>query len=352
MAGVTRRQLLKLAGSAACAAVLSPAVGISQVFGAELESGDNLLPPPTPLGRVATWGIEIREDSKRKSKLIRTARRDEVLRLYGQATGEAVMPNNATWYKTEDGYAHSAWVQPVEDIKNVAEPDRAAWKFWGEITVPFSDSLAAPDPKARRYMRLYYTSVFRVIGAVMGKDYQWWYRLQDGITWEPGPYVPAMHIRRMDPSELTPLSPGVTDKHIEVNLGAQTITAYENGRPVLTSRVASGYGDNFTPPGMHRVLSKTPASRMTGGIGDDFYDLPGVPFPTYFTQNSAAIHGAYWHNDFGRPRSHGCLNVSAPVARWFWRWTEPSAPYDAVRYKTPRNAGGTFVKVSPAQVRA
>jgi len=352
MAGVTRRQLLKLAGSAVCAAALSPVAEISHVLAAELEGGDNLIPPPTPLGRVATWGIEIREESKRKSKLIRIARRDEVLRLSGQAMGEAVMPNNATWYKTEDGYAHSSWVQPVEDIQNVAEPDRAAAKFWGEITVPFSDSRAAPDPKARRYMRLYYTSVFRVIEAVMDKDYQWWYRLQDGITWGPGPYVPAAHMRRIDPSELTPLSPGVTDKHIEVNLEAQTITAFENGYAVLVSRVASGYGENFTPPGTHRVLSKTPASRMTGGIGDDFYDLPGVPFPTYFTRGAAAIHGAYWHNDFGRPRSHGCLNVSAPVARWFWRWTEPSAPYDAVRYKTPQDTEGTIVKVSRAQVPA
>ncbi len=352
MAGVTRRQLLKLAGSAVCAAVLLPVTEISRVFGAEPESGDNLLPPPAPLGRVATWGIEIREESKRKSKLIRIARRDEVLRLDGQAIGEAVMPHNATWYKTEDGYAYSAWVQPVEDAKNVVEPDRAAAKFWGEITVPFSDSRAAPDPKARRHMRLYYTSVFRIIEAVMGKDNQWWYRLQDGLTWGPGPYVPAVHIRRIDPSELTPLSPGVTDKRIEVDLQAQTITAYENGYPVLTSRVASGYGDNFTPPGTHRVLSKTPASRMTGGIGDDFYDLPGVPFPTYFTRSSAAIHGAYWHNDFGHPRSHGCLNVPAPVARWVWRWTEPSAPYDAVRYETPRDVQGTIIKVSRAQVPA
>src|SRR5512136_2109357 len=116
MARVTRRQLLKLAGGAACAAVLSPAAGILPAFGAELESGDNLLPPPAPLGRVATWGIEIREEFKRKSKLIRIARRDQVMRLFGQAAGEAVTPYNATWYKTEDGYAYSAWVQPVEDV--------------------------------------------------------------------------------------------------------------------------------------------------------------------------------------------------------------------------------------------
>jgi hypothetical protein len=263
--------------------------------------------------------------------------------LYGQVIGEAVTPYNATWYKTDDGYVHSMWVQPVENILNPVDLSQS--NFWGELTVPFSDSRGAADPKSWRYMRLYYTSVYRVVGAVMGKDGQPWYRLQDGITWSPGPYVPAAHIRRIDPSELTPLSPGAA-KRIEVDLKAQTITAYENNLPVLASRVASGYGENRTPTGAHHALFKCPASRMTGGEGEGYYDLPGVPFPTYFTQSAAAIHGAYWHNDFGHPRSHGCLNVPAPVARWFWRWTEPSAPYDAIRYDTPRDATGTEIKVA------
>jgi hypothetical protein len=299
--------------------------------------------PPASLGRVATWSIGVYEQATRQSKLVRMARRDDILRLYGQVIGEAVTSYNATWYQTDDGYVHSMWVQPVENIINRAEPEQK--EFWGEVTVPLSDSRTAPNPNAVRYKRLYYTSVFRVIEIVMGKDDQPWYRLQDGITWAPGPYVPAAHIRRIDPSELTPLSPGAI-KRVEVDLKVQSITAYENDLPVLTSRVASGYGENRTPAGTHHTLFKRPASRMIGGQGDGYYDLPGVPFPTYFTQSSAAIHGAYWHNDFGHPRSHGCLNVPAPVARWFWRWTEPYAPYDAARYDTPRGATGTVINVA------
>jgi lipoprotein-anchoring transpeptidase ErfK/SrfK len=373
MAELTRRQLLKLAGSAAGAAALLPLTNVRHAFAAELsgdvppthphtlfeqakkrldlppqqflESGRALVSPPTPLGRIATWGVEVREQSKHDAKLVRIARRDEVLHLYKQGPGDALESHNPIWYETDDGYAYSSWVQPVEDVKNVPEPEKAAAKFWGEVTVPFTDSRVQPDPKARRYMRLYYTSVYRVIGAVMGKDDQWWYRLQDGVGWGPGPYVPAVHLRRIDPSELTPISPEVTNKRIEVNLKEQTITACENDQPVLTSRVASGFGSHYTPKGLHPVLFKNMASRMTGGVGDDFYDLPGVPFPTYITWSGVAIHGAYWHNDFGRPRSHGCLNVPAPVARWFWRWTVPNVPYEAALYYTPKDVKGTIAKV-------
>jgi lipoprotein-anchoring transpeptidase ErfK/SrfK len=340
--GLTRRQFLKLAGSALGAAAILPFTNLPNVY------ADDTLPvswPPASLGRIATWGVEIHETSSLNAKLVRVARQDEVLRLRGQVTGDAVMPHNAIWYQTDDGYAYSSWIQPVEDIKNLPAPEKAADKFWGEITVPFSDSRTAPDPNARRSMRLYYTAVFRIIEAVVGKDGQWWYRLQDGITYSPGPYVLAAHIRRIDPSEITPISPNVSNKRIEVNLKDQTITAYENDTPVLTSRVSSGFGVHRTPSGEHTVLYKSPTSRMTGGEGADYYDLPGVPFPTFFTWSGVAIHGTYWHNDFGRQRSHGCVNVPSPIARWFWRWTVPSAPYDAANYNTPQGVQGTLVKV-------
>lgn len=369
MTELTRRQWLKLVAGAVSVAAAAPLTDAARALGALPEPGsrpgllsptrmmnampipsceftDEPVPPPASLGRIATWGVEIREKPERKAKLVRVARRDEVLHLYEQVTGDAVMIHNAIWYRTDDGYAYSSWVQPVEDIQNAPDPAGAAAKFWGEVTVPFTDSRWVPDPKVGRYFRLYYTGVFRVIEAVVGKDEQWWYRLQDGISWAPGPYVPAAHIRRIDPAELTPLSPQVTNKRIEVNLKDQTITAYENDNAVMTSRVASGYGKNRTPAGQHKVLFKSPATRMIGGEDDDRYDLPGVPFSTFITWSGVAIHGAYWHNDFGRPRSHGCLNVPAPVARWFWRWTVPVAPYDQSLYYTPRDTAGTAVTVS------
>jgi lipoprotein-anchoring transpeptidase ErfK/SrfK len=63
--------------------------------------------------------------------------------------------------------------------------------------------------------------------------------------------------------------------------------------------------------------------------GIDF-DLPGVPWCTYFHWNGSALHGAYWHNDYGRPRSHGCLNLRPEDAKWLYRWTQPAVPPEQV----------------------
>ena len=247
-----------------CAAVALPFANLAQRYAAPYPPGEHMpsgqlaspfAAPPASLGRVATWSVDIFVGATRQSARVRRANRDDVLPLYEELVGEAVTSYNAVWYQTDGGYVHSAWVQPVENSLNPVDP--AQNNFWGEVTVPFSDARQAPNPAIRRFTRVYYTSVYRVIAIVTGQDDQPWYRLQDGITWSPGPYVPAAHIRRIDPSELTPLSPGAS-KRVEVDLAAQIITAYENDVPVLTSRVASGYGTNRTPSGTHHVPVEVP----------------------------------------------------------------------------------------------
>jgi hypothetical protein len=351
---ITRRKLLKLAGSTAAAMAALPTTNLTHLFaeGADPEPDAGVdvqaepEAPPSSLGRVADWQVQIRAEPKRGAELIRAAKRDELLTLLEQLPGDAVMAHNNIWFKTPDGYVYSSWVQPVQDVKNTPEPDKAPATFWGEITVPFADARRAPDPAAGRVARLYFTSVYRVTEAVTGVDGEWWYRLTDGVVFSPnGPFIPASNLRRFDPSELTPLSEGVADKHIEVDVTKQIVTAYEGDKAVLTSRTATGYGPFQTPKGTHRVIRKRPSSRMIGGVGSDFYDLPGVPFPSYFTVSAVATHGAYWHNDFGRRRSHGCVNTPAEVARFLWRWTEPFAPYEATEIRTPRDAKATTVIV-------
>ena len=150
-------------------------------------------------------------------------------------------------------------------------------------------------------------------------------------------WVPAESMRVLRPDVLSPLSPGA-EKHIHVSLKQQLLEAYEGSVKVFETRTASGavmevdgeLMDFSTPTGRFHVLWKRPSSHMRGGtVGKaDYYDLPGVPFCTYFTGDGAAVHGAYWHNDFGHPRSHGCVNVPPEVAKWVWRWSQPVAPYD------------------------
>ena len=77
-------------------------------------------------------------------------------------------------------------------------------------------------------------------------------------------------------------------------------------------------------------------------VGLDF-DLPGVSFDSYFW-GAIAIHGTYWHNDYGRPRSHGCVNVPPQAAKWIYRWTTPVVPYEKENLRVEE--GGTPVIVS------
>ena len=76
-----------------------------------------------------------------------------------------------------------------------------------------------------------------------------------------------------------------------------------------------------TPYGEHHAVIKMPSRHMIGGEDiDDSYDLPGVPWCVYFTHKGAAIHGTYWHSNFGAPMSHGCINMKISQAKWLFNW--------------------------------
>jgi hypothetical protein len=144
-AGLTRRQFLRLAAGTLGAAAVLPFANWTNVYAAEGAPVPTFAPPAS-LGRVATWGVEIRQKPSLEGKLVRTAQRDEVIKLLGQWAGTPVMPNNDIWYQTDDGYAYSSWIQPVEDVMNLPEPEKAADKFWGELTVPFRIVVGSPTP--------------------------------------------------------------------------------------------------------------------------------------------------------------------------------------------------------------
>jgi lipoprotein-anchoring transpeptidase ErfK/SrfK len=326
---VSRRQLLKWAGGAS--GVLAVNAMMSRNVFADAHSPNlNVTSPPTPLGRATLFGAEVYKQPRRDSPTLRKIGQDEVFDLLGVVTGDALLSHNNVWFKIDDGFVYSSYVQPVRDDKIDALPALAKEKFWGEISAPFIESHVSPDPSSPVVRRLYYSSVFRVVDAVMGSNDEWWYRLQHGATYGAlGPFIPAAHLRRFDPNELSPLSSNVKDKRIEVNIAQQTLAAYEGNQIVKISRVSTGSDRYYTPRGRYRIWRKVPGQRLLGGYGDDRYDLLGVPFVTYFTRKGIAFHGVYWHNDFGTPRSHGCVNVPPDVARWIWRWVTPIAPYQS-----------------------
>jgi lipoprotein-anchoring transpeptidase ErfK/SrfK len=89
-------------------------------------------------------------------------------------------------------------------------------------------------------------------------------------------------------------------------------------------------GNFATPSGHHITAHKRPSRHMAAGnLAYNGYDLPGVPWISYITENGISLHGTYWHNNFGFPRSHGCINLAPKAAQWIYLWTLPVVPPNA-----------------------
>lgn len=137
------------------------------------------------------------------------------------------------------------------------------------------------------------------------------------------------------------VAPGA--KHIYVDLTTQTLYAYQGKTLVMQTLISSGKW-NPTPTGDFTIWIKLRATRMKGGEGADAYDLPNVPYVMYFYNDQVAkylgfsLHGAYWHNNFGHPMSHGCINMRIVDAEKLYNWVDP--PTDGLTtYATDQHPG-------------
>lgn len=115
-----------------------------------------------------------------------------------------------------------------------------------------------------------------------------------------------------------------TDKRIIVDRSDQMLYAYDGDELFMATPTSTGLQLSPTPLGTHEIFKKTPSRYMQGPIpgipGSDYYDLPGVPWNLYFTEQGAVIHGAYWHESFGTPYSHGCVNLDTSTAEELYNW--------------------------------
>ena len=119
----------------------------------------------------------------------------------------------------------------------------------------------------------------------------------------------------------TPPEISVTGKFIVVALSLQKVYAYEDGQLIEDFVVSTGKPSTPTVQGLFYVYLKFDETRMTGPD----YDTPDVPWTMYFYQGYA-LHGAYWHNYFGTPVSHGCVNLPVSDAEWLYNWTPMDTP--------------------------
>ena len=286
-------------------------------------------------GRVTErvlWSYDAPDPKANRKKLYW---RDLILRLTNSTISEDEKAFNRVWYEIEEGgYIYSGSVQPVHTLLN--EPQYISLKgALGEVSVPYTDAHLEPDANAEVMYRLYYETVHWVkASAIHPGDRRIWYCLLDD-KFEQYYYVPAEHIRLLPEAELAPLSPQVPDqeKRVEVRLRDQLVLAYEYGNLVFATRASTGMkrqsGTYTTPDGEFIIFHKRPTRHMAAGdIAASGFDLPGVPWVLYITKSGISFHGTYWHNDFGRPRSHGCINLTPQAAKWLYRWTKPSVQPD------------------------
>lgn len=122
---------------------------------------------------------------------------------------------------------------------------------------------------------------------------------------------------------------GQGDKHIYVDLKKQTLYAYQGNSLFMQTFISSGKW-HPTPTGDFRIWTKVRATRMTGGSGADFYDLPNVPWVMFWggdgvsDSSGFSLHGTYWHDNFGHPMSHGCVNMRIVDAKKLFEWASAS----------------------------
>lgn len=120
-------------------------------------------------------------------------------------------------------------------------------------------------------------------------------------------------------------------KHIYVNLTTQTLSAYEGDTLFMQTPISSGLWGK-TPKGEFAIWTKFRATRMSGGSGADYYDLPNVPYVMFFSNNEVpgssgfSLHGTYWHNNFGHSMSHGCVNMKTTDAAKIYEWSDVGTP--------------------------
>jgi hypothetical protein len=322
-------------------------------------------PNSTFLGRNCTGGmINLRAEPSADSEQVNSLYEDAVVTWEKEVVGEVPAGLvSARWVKTEGGYVYAAGLQKVQNLPNVpvtSIPDTSLGPgMWAEVTVPYVDLILDNPPARAPWLqeslnpRLYYNQVIWVDQVQTGDDGRQYYRLNERWSYGDIFWADAAGFKPINIEDVSPISEGVPDKRIEVSLLYQTLTCYEGTREVYFCRCSTGAQFNAageavdewaTPVGPHPIYRKMISVHMSGGTSGGGWDTPGIGWTCFFAQDGVAIHSTFWHNNYGVPVSHGCVNVSPEDAKWIFRWTDPIATYDPGDI-TVGMPGGTTVDI-------
>jgi len=277
-----------------------------------------------PLGRT-TRSLNYYDLPSYSSKELGFYNTDTIVNIIGERLGDQEPAHNPLWYQTEKGWIHSAYVQPVKNILNEPVLDIPPGGMLCEVTVPFTQAWIIDNDRKKRSYRFYYGSTHWISYAIKAYDNSIWYRIVDDY-YEASYMAYGRHFKPVLAEEMVPISALNINKKIEIDLVNQKLVAFENDRPIYMSRIATGYFEGDTPIGEFSIERKQPSRHMVGGSETRRFDLPGVPWVCFISWTGVSIHGTYWHNNYGTPQSHGCINLPLEAAKWVYRWTLPEVP--------------------------
>lgn len=190
-----------------------------------------------------------------------------------------------------------------------------------------------PSTSSPAVMKLRNGMVFKVKGSTTVNGMRWYQlspdtsvRYPERITTDWYVYEGGVRIFTDDGDHrLSGAIKTKTKKRIIVDRSEQMLYAFEGDTLFMKQSVSTGLELTPTPRGTFTVYAMTPSRYMQGplpDVSDQYYDLPGVPWNLYFTKEGAVIHGAYWHDKFGKNWSHGCVNLPPQKAKELYEWAE------------------------------
>jgi lipoprotein-anchoring transpeptidase ErfK/SrfK len=353
---ITRRDFLKAGFFSAGAFVLQPWFKWDQL---QVD-----WPDAEKLGRNCTGGwINLRARPSADSEKLGVLYEDSIVVWLREVIGDPASMTRR-WIETPEGYLYAPGVQPVYNRPNIPLTELPMTPMgqgmWAEVTVPYVDLYLANPPARSPWLqeidrpRLYFSQVIWIDEIRTNTQGQILYRLNEKYgTFGDIFWAAAEAFRPITADELTPIHPDAGDKRIIVNLDYQTLSCFEGKDEVYFCRISSGAKYDFegkvvdswaTPAGAHLPWRKVISIHMTGGSTGLGWDTMSVPWTYLFDGSGAAIHSTHWHNDFGTPRSRGCVNAAPEDAKWIYRWVAPHIdlyPGDL----TMTGPGGTVIEV-------
>jgi len=256
---------------------------------------------------------------------------DQVDRRQGRSFIESFLFEGRRYNVTPD-----LVVIPADRFRPIRGSDFHGWQVDRELELPFAlirrpgAHLWSWDPDKKRMTEkgeVPWRSVHLLTGKQQVYRKKLFYeREEDGL------YLDGRHASRVDPAKKWPKWAKQGGKWIDVNLTKQVLVAYEGKKMVYATLVSTGEAGLDDPEestatirGIYRIDRKFFTATMDSDeVGEEF-ELRDVPYVQYF-KDGYALHGAYWHDGFGRPKSHGCINLAPEDARRLFFWTDPPLP--------------------------